>query len=201
VWDGLYKHLRPFFQAPQQILAHVEARTSVLDIGCGYGDLCAMIVDQKKSPQVLGIDHDVHKIRVAKTRYGACKYLQFDVADLKTLRHIEQHTVLVIDVLHYFSKVEQLAFLKRVMTQPEVQKVIVRDAIRSFHPGYTITRVHEFLMTRMALTRVQQTQFSFLSKEDWRSVASDLGWQIVFERAGLPIYFDHLMIFTRGSQA
>jgi len=197
MWDTLYKHLRPFFQSPDQILNHIEQKVTVLDIGCGYGELCAAIAQQKQSPQVIGIDHDSHKIEVAKKRYAHILNLHFDGTDLGTLSEIKQHTVLIIDVCHYFSHTEQRDLLKKIASSPHVHKIIARDIIKATHPAYYLNRCHEFVMTRTKRTKVSHTQFAFFTKNQWRQMASDINMSITIEKSGLPFYNDHLILFSK----
>ena len=197
MWDNFYKKLRPIFQAPDEILKHIDSKTTLLDIGCGYGDLCAQIATQKSSQNILGIDHDKHKIQTAQAHYANVPNLQFEINDLLRLRDIDAHTVLIIDVMHYFTTLDQIALLQKLAASTSVQKIIARDAVSSAHPGYAITRLHEFIMTRLNKTKVHHTKFTFLTKEEWRRMALTLGMKITIEKTGLPFYHDHLIIFTR----
>lgn len=197
MWDTLYKHLRPFFQSPDQILSHIDTGVTVLDIGCGYGELCASIAQQKSAPQIVGIDHDSHKIQVAQTQFAHIPNLQFETTDLSTLPPIEQHTVLIIDVCHYFSHTEQRNLLQKIASSPHVHKIIARDIIKATHPAYYLNRCHEFIMTRTKRTKVTQTQFAFFTKNQWRQMASDINMSIAIEKSGLPFYNDHLILFTK----
>jgi 2-polyprenyl-3-methyl-5-hydroxy-6-metoxy-1,4-benzoquinol methylase len=196
MWDRLYQHLRPLFQAPEQILHHIEDGTTVLDLGCGYGDLCHALVTQKLGCHATGIDHDIHKIQVAQSRYGHHPNLHFETSDLHHLKPVDQQIVLIIDVLHYFESTVQMDCLKKLATSPSVQKIIVRDAIRSWHMGYYLTRLHEFTMIRIGRTRVQQTRLTFFSKKEWRQIAHALNLKVQFIKSGLPFYNDHLIILS-----
>jgi uncharacterized protein len=193
MWDTLYHHLRPFFQTPGHILKHV----SILDIGCGYGELCASIAEQKSPPEIMGIDHDSHKIETAQTRYANMPNLHFEIATLETRTDIKQHTVLIIDVLHYLNHKDQTNLLKKISASDRVHKIIARDIIKAYHPAYYLNRLHEFIMTRTGRTKVSQTQFSFFTKNQWHQIASDLNMNITIEKSGLPFYNDHLIIFSK----
>jgi len=197
VWDNFYKKFRPIFQTPEEILEHIDDQTTVLDIGCGYGELCALIATQRSPQNILGIDHDDHKIQTAQTRYADLPHLQFQIADLLRLTEIDAQTVLIIDVMHYFSTLDQIAILQKLAASTSVQKIIVRDIIRSGHSGYAIARLHEFIMTRLNKTRVQRTSFTFLTKEEWQRMATTLPMKITIHKAGLSFYADHLITFTR----
>ncbi|MCZ6633057.1 MAG: class I SAM-dependent methyltransferase [bacterium] len=198
MWDRLYQHLRSLFQAPEQILRHIEDGTTVLDLGCGYGDLCAALVTQKPACSATGIDHDIHKIQVAQSRYGNHPKLQFEVSDLQHVESVHQQIVLMIDVLHYFEATAQMDCLKKLATSASVQKIIARDTLRSWHMGYYLTRLHEFTMIRIGRTRVQQTRLTFFSKEEWRQIAHALNLKVQFIKSGLPFYNDHLIILSRS---
>lgn len=197
MWDNLYKKLQPLFQAPDEILKHIDTNTTVLDIGCGYGDLCAQIVEQKSPQNVLGIDHDEHKIQTAQTRYADIQNLQFEIADLLRLHDIDTQTILIIDVLHYFTTLDQIALLQKLAASTSVKTIIARDAISSAHPGYAMTRLREFIITHLKKTKVRHKKFTFLTKEEWQRMASTLNMKITIEKTGLPFYYDHLIIFTR----
>ena len=198
MWDTLYKHLRPIFQAPDQILKHVENGVSILDIGCGYGELCASIAKQKSAPQIIGTDRDNHKIQTAQTRYVNISNLHFEISNLETLTSIEQHTVLIIDVLHYFNHDDQSNLLKKISASDHVHKIIARDIIKAYHPSYYLNRLHEFIMIRTGRTKVSQKQFAFFTKNQWHQIASDIHMNISIEKSGLPFYNDHLIIFSKS---
>jgi len=197
MWDTLYKYLRPIFQSPNHILKHVDANVSILDIGCGYGELSAYIAQQKSSPKVTGIDHDTHKIQTAQTRYAQITNLSFELADLETLSDIEHHTVLIIDVLHYFNHNDQHNLLQKISASNHVHKIIARDIIKAYHPAYYLNRLHELIMTRTGRTKVSQTQFSFFTQKQWYQMAADLNMTLTIEKSGLPFYNDHLIIFSK----
>ena len=197
MWDTLYQHLRPYFQSPDQILEHVESGFSILDIGCGYGELCASISAQKSPSKIIGIDHDAHKIQTAQIRYKNIPNIQFEIANLEILTNIEQHTVLIIDVLHYLSKQDQIDLLSKISASDHVHKIIARDIIKAYHPAYYLNHFHEFVMTRSGRTKVSQTQFAFSTKTQWHQIAASINMNITIEKSGLPFYNDHLIIFTK----
>ena len=197
MWDTLYKYLRPFFQDPNHILKHVENGVSILDIGCGYGELAASIAEQKSSPKITGIDHDTHKIQTAQTRYANRPNLHFETATLETLTDIEQHTVLIIDVLHYLNHQDQINLLQKISASNHVHKIIARDIIKAYHPAYYLNHLHEIIMTQTGRTKVSQTQLSFFTKAQWHHIASQTNMNITIEKSGLPFYNDHLIIFTK----
>ncbi|MDA0709978.1 MAG: class I SAM-dependent methyltransferase [bacterium] len=197
MWDALYRTLRPIFQSPDHILEHVETGVSILDIGCGYGDLCARISERRSPDQIVGLDHDAHKVATARTRYAEKPNLHFEVSNLEDLTEVTQHTVMIIDVLHYFKGPDQIRILRNISESRHVRKIIARDIIKAYHPAYYLNRLHEFIMTQSGRTKVAQSQFTCLSREEWSDVAAELHMKITVEKSGLPFYNDHLIVFTR----
>jgi ubiquinone/menaquinone biosynthesis C-methylase UbiE len=86
----------------------VEAGESVLDIGCGYGDLAPYYVGKSR---YTGIDSNSSYIREANRRYSHtnAEFLLADVSEMNALTERSFDLVLLTGVLHHLSSSEVTA--------------------------------------------------------------------------------------------
>jgi SAM-dependent methyltransferase len=104
----------------QFILDEIKKSDRVMDLGCKYGDITKMI--GKKAGYVLGIDHNLNAITLAKSKYKKISNIDFvhseayeyleknkDVFDVLILSHIIEHLDNPVDFLIKYS-----AFFKRI---------------------------------------------------------------------------------------
>jgi 2-polyprenyl-6-hydroxyphenyl methylase/3-demethylubiquinone-9 3-methyltransferase len=102
------------FSAP---LAHLATRVRgarVLDVGCGHGLLCALVLHDDPNREVTGIDPDPRKIAWAQASVGRAPHTHFEVATIEQLAArapLPFDTVLVADVLYLLDEPAQLRFL------------------------------------------------------------------------------------------
>jgi SAM-dependent methyltransferase/uncharacterized protein (DUF2062 family) len=99
--------------------ADPSAFGSVLDIGAGRGQLSLLLLELGRATAVRGLDWDERKLAEAKRAAGrasndaARPEAVFMRGDLRTALFDPADTVLLVDVLHYFTLKEQDAILDR----------------------------------------------------------------------------------------
>jgi 1-acyl-sn-glycerol-3-phosphate acyltransferase len=107
----------------------VPAQANILDIGCGYGFLDYYLNQKNKTRKILGIDYDEEKIAVAQNNYLKNDFIDFDYQNALTFKwHNNYDIILLLDVLHYLSEVDQKTLIKHAFDHLSIGgKLIIRD--------------------------------------------------------------------------
>lgn len=129
----------------------------IYDIGCGIGLLEFFLRENGVDNAVTGIDHDERKIAKASAiaaRYGG---LQFRTGDARDPAPAGA-TVVVIDVLHYFTAEDQRRILENAAAA-EGDLVLIRDAIRDGSMRYHMTAAQEHLSRSVRWLRAERLNF------------------------------------------
>jgi SAM-dependent methyltransferase len=96
----------------------------VLDLGCGYGLATHWLAYTTDARQFFGVDYDHDKIRIAHQTAARNECIRFETHDILEWDYPECDTVLLLDVLHYWT--------------PEKQQQILDKARRALRPGGTL---------------------------------------------------------------
>jgi len=71
-----------------EIMDTLNSSATILEIGCGNGELAAFIAQQLPSVKIIAIDIDQEKLIVAKEKYGHVPNVSFECADIfSTFKH------------------------------------------------------------------------------------------------------------------
>jgi len=108
----------PVFEALDAV---VPRRVHVLDLGCGYGIATHWLASYTDSRTFAGVDYDNDKIRVAQRTAPLHPRIHFERQDLLNWQYPACDTILLLDVLHYWT--------------PEKQQWIMNQARRALRPG------------------------------------------------------------------
>lgn len=144
-----------------------------LDIGCGYGFMSYMLHFTSSERHITGIDYDEKKIATANYCFDKNENIHFKHADILKFDFGNYDAIILADMLHYL--------------QPDEQKQVVEDCIKSLNPGGTIiirdgnkdleerhkgTRLTEFFSTRfIGFNKTSGSGLSFLSGELIQEIA------------------------------
>jgi uncharacterized protein len=93
----------------------------ILDLGCGYGLATHWLAHATDGRTLLGVDYDEDKIRVAQRTATDQRRIKFELHDILTWEYPPCDTILLLDVLHYWT--------------PEIQQLILNKARLALHPG------------------------------------------------------------------
>jgi uncharacterized protein len=102
----------------------VPRRGFVLDLGCGYGIATHWLAYTTDARSFLAVDYDEDKIRVAQRTAPDNDRIRFELHDIVAWEFPSCDTVLLLDVLHYWT--------------PEKQQLILNKARRALRPGGTL---------------------------------------------------------------
>lgn len=100
----------------------------VVDVGCGYGQMCFMLGSLAPTRKILGIDYDADKIELAKHSFLYNSRMDFECADMRELVLPYADAFVFNDSLHYIDSEKQFAILSQAIFHLNKNGVIlVRD--------------------------------------------------------------------------
>lgn len=137
----------------------------VVDVGTGRGQLPILLTELGRATRAFGFDWDAKKIAdgqaaARKEECGPPLPVELERADAREARMPEADTVLVIDLLHYFTIDEQDAILRRAAAAVRAGgRIVVREAdtergLRSF-----ATLLEEKVFTTLRFNRGERVRF------------------------------------------
>jgi uncharacterized protein (DUF2062 family)/2-polyprenyl-3-methyl-5-hydroxy-6-metoxy-1,4-benzoquinol methylase len=131
---------------------------SVLDAGCGRGQLALALLELGRADSVTGFDWDADKIETARAAGAADA--RFERRDLREGGWPRAHTVLLLDVLHYLERADQDSVLEHAASAVEAGGRLV---VREVEPGAgwrgRLTTLAEWAGRRLHVNRGAQLEF------------------------------------------
>lgn len=129
----------------------------ILDLGCGYGLATHWLACFAETRTFLGVDYDEEKIRVAKRTAPEHPRIQFAVGDILEREYPACDTILLLDVLHYWSPAKQQLILNQARTALRPGgRLVLRDGVRAESEAHRRTRRWEEFATRVGMNRTQE---------------------------------------------
>lgn len=130
----------------------------LVDVGCGAGVLEFFLRESGIGVPIIGIDFDARKIDAAK-KASRDRDLTFVVGDARD-ELPREHSVVLLDVLHYFSASDRARILRNAANAvPPGGVVIIRDAIRDDSWRYRATRFAELFATGIRWLKAERLEF------------------------------------------
>jgi 1-acyl-sn-glycerol-3-phosphate acyltransferase len=139
--------LDPMFGALDEV---VPRHGFVLDLGCGYGVATHWLAQFTDGRNFLGIDYDENKIRVAQRTAPESSRIKFETGDILNCDYPPCDTILLLDVLHYWTpEKQQLILNKARQALRPGGKLILRDAARAENEAHRRVNFWEKIATRL----------------------------------------------------
>lgn len=169
----------------------------IVDVGCGIGLMPFYLREQGFAHPIIGVDHDAAKIasatKAASSARGAA--LSFVTGDARDPLP-PGHSVLLIDVLHYFTTEEQLRILANARdATPEGGVVVIRDTIADASWRFRATYLAELFARAIRWIRAERLHFPTPA----RITSAFPGWRAdVTPLWGRTPFNNYLFVFTKG---
>jgi len=186
----------PVYRAAAERLAGHEL--PLTDLGCGVGMTAFYLRERGVRVPIAGIDHDEAKIAAAREIGESYDGLTFSAGDVRDPIRAGS-SVLLLDVLHYFSDSAQSRILETVAAGvPDGGMVIIRDAIRDGSLRYRLTYVAELFARGVRWLKAERLNFPPV--ETIAAPFRDRG----FEEEIVPLYGrtpfnNYLFVFRRAT--
>jgi 1-acyl-sn-glycerol-3-phosphate acyltransferase len=122
----------------------------VLDLGCGYGVATHWLAQFTGERSFLCMDYDENKIRVARRTAPQHPRIQFETGDILNCDYPKCDTILLLDVLHYWTpEKQQLILNKSRQALRPGGRLILRDAARAESEAHRRVDFWERIATRI----------------------------------------------------
>ena len=186
----------PVYRAALENLRDVH--TPILDLGCGAGVLAFFLREHGLTVPIEGVDHDRRKIDVAEGMVRSGERLRFRAGDVRDESGFAGSVVL-LDVLHYFTAEEQSRILRSVAGSVAPGGVaILRDAIRDHSWRFRVTWLAETFARTVRWLRAERLEFPTLESISGMFPAEQ------FTRTVQPLwgrtpFNNYLLVFKRSS--
>jgi SAM-dependent methyltransferase len=200
-----FLRLRSVLTPYERMASVFPSRGQVLDLGSGHGLLAFALSLGSDEREIIGIDHDPDRVRLAQAaalRLPLRSRPVFEVGDLKeklwSFASGSLTGIAMIDILHYFD--------------PTTQQFLVSQAARVLAPGGilavreidsdngvkgAVNRLYERLATGVGFTRSASPRLSFRGAGGWSSLLESAGFTVRSERCGPPFLADVLFVAQR----
>ncbi len=169
--------IRYLFCPLSDVEKHVPREGKILDLGCGYGLLANLLALRAGGRNVVGLDKDAVRIKVAQATSSARKNIEFRVVDLLSYTPDSDLKCAVLVDLPLETNAEFLSKIYAAL--PEEGSLIIKSISR--HPGwkYYLTLLHMATVDKI-LRGSLRNNFYFLNEDDFMILLKKIGFQVKF---------------------
>lgn len=166
----------------------------LVDLGCGVGLLPLLLRADGFEPPIIGIDFDPRKIETARKASNDYAVVEFRAGDARD-ELPPGHSVVMLDLLHYFTVEEQRTILAHAASVvPPGGMVIIRDAIDDGSWRYRTTWAAEAFARLVFWLKAERLNFP--TRETLMAPFS--GWeQELIPLWGRTPFNNYLLVFRR----
>ncbi len=152
----------------------IGSRKNILDLGCGYGFLDFYLHYRDEERFILAVDYDEEKTGIAANSYGKTAHLSFVQADVADFTFGKQDVIFLNDILHYLSKKDQEALLRRCADNLNPDGLLfIRDGVTDDTGRHQNTKLTEWMSTKLFSFNKKKGPLHFFSREDIRRLAAE----------------------------
>jgi uncharacterized protein len=171
----------PVFPSLDQV---VPREGFILDLGCGYGMATHWLAYCTDRRTFLGLDYDEDKIRVAQRTAPQHERIRFEAANILESDYPPCDTVLLLDVLHYWTPEKQQLILGKVRRALRPGgRLVLREAARAEDAAHGRVARWEKFATRLGHNKTEEgLHFQTLAQlEAMLRAAGFARWEIKHE--------------------
>jgi dolichyl-phosphate beta-glucosyltransferase len=183
-----------------ELASKVPPAGRILDLGSGHGLLSIATALQSGKREVLGIDHDEARVRMARQAAKGIPGVRFELGAIypfpDDLPRAGFRGVFLIDVLHYFPPAAQEELLRGAWDRLEPGGVVLVREVNP-HGGLAarFNRFYEKLATGLGFTLSSAgTKHTFKSVTEWEELIAQAGFQVTSMPCSSVLFSDHLFI-------
>jgi SAM-dependent methyltransferase len=198
----IFLRLRSTLTPYDRMASVLPTRGAVLDLGSGHGLLSFALARGSQQRQIIGIDHDPERIRLAEAAALSLPVGSrpvFETGDLKTrLASFASGSlagIAMIDILHYFDPANQEFLIS------QAARVLAPDGVLAMREVDTdagikaaTNRLYERLATGIGFTKSAGPKLSFRGTAEWTSLLENAGFAVRSQPCGSPLFADVLFV-------
>ena len=189
-------HLTPY----NRMVSYLPWKGIILDLGCGHGLLSLAAAMESPSRTVLGVDHDLARVKLGKVAIEDLPNLSLQTGNLvqPPLSTAPYSGITLIDVLHYFDSTTQETILKNSYNLlANGGTLLVREV--DFNRGLLSqwNRFYEAIATKIGFTQAEKKELHFRTRYGWETFIKQTGFQVRSERCSSFLFEDILYVCKR----
>ncbi|MCH2045499.1 MAG: methyltransferase domain-containing protein [Saprospiraceae bacterium] len=151
----------------------IPQKASILDIGCGYGLMAYMLSALSKERDILGIDYDQEKIKLARNCYTKTARVNFKQANASTYSIPKKDVYLISDMLHYLPEIDQEKLIRQCIEQLNPNgMLIIREGDCDLEKRHKGTEKTEWWSTQIIGFNKMEHPLTYLSGKRLESIAA-----------------------------
>jgi 1-acyl-sn-glycerol-3-phosphate acyltransferase len=155
----------------------IPRKATIVDMGCGYGYFAYMLNCLSGERNIIGIDYDEEKTKVAQKIAEGNNNLSFKVQDIIEEEIPDADIYILNDVLHYMPENLQIKVLNKCLDKLTANgMLIVRDADAELVKRTKFTKYTEIQSTRIFKFNKTKYDLSFISGNKIVELAQSKGF-------------------------
>ena len=194
-WTRFYINHRlskGFLRAIQITEEFIPNQGFIMDVGCGIGIFDNYLLLKSNKRQVIAIDIDSKRIKVAKKTVNGRKNIKFYVEDIAELKVKQCDCVILYDVLHHINHKTQIKILKECYKKLKKNGLlIIKDVDKRFSWKYFTVRTIDTITNIMGIT---EGILCFKSRKELNNMLTNIGFKVKVIRPKINHYVPHLII-------
>lgn len=167
-----------WYGSPFLAVAQYVPSGRVVDVGCGFGMLAAVLALRDPARQVYGIDVDAGKIARAQRYFGSLPNVRFVEGDLAETTLPDADAIVIYDVLHHLrdTLVDRVLAQARARLGPKGRLVIKENDIEPPWK-YRVSQAVEWVALGAGVTASDPVRFR--SRQDWCLALEQAGFSVI----------------------
>jgi glycosyltransferase involved in cell wall biosynthesis len=190
-----------------QMAKHLPRSGAIFDYGCGHGMFGLALAQQSPDRKIIGIDHDLARIAIAKQASRDLTNVEFSSdryflgKEAATLQDYRAKGIALIDVMHYFEPSTQEANLRYAYDQLDQNGVLIfREVDPHGGAASSWNKLYEKIATSIGFTKSAEERLYFRSKEEWLDLLREIGFKARAERCSSILFADVLFIAEKFAE-
>ena len=166
---NLYFFLRRLIADFDQIMPYLPSSGTVIDVGCGYGQLAHYLAVHYPQLNIIGFDPDAGRIDSAKQLFTLSN-LTFMTGTAEETRGLpSSDAIIFFDVLHHIAQEHQVSVLKQyIQTLKSGGRIVIKDIDLRPRWKFWFNYLHDRLMTKGEAVH-------YRSAQEWGEVLAHAG--------------------------
>ncbi len=157
----------------------VPRKGVIVDLGCGYGAMSYMLSMLSSERELVAMDYDEQKIKVAQNAFLKSDRINFYADDIRTFESPNADAFIISDVLHYLDRESQELVVRRCVERlNEGGIIVIRDGDSSSVEQHVETAKTEKWSTEIIKFNKTDGPLCFLSRESLGELARQNGLSI-----------------------